>query len=741
MANYNPIYQCTFDSIVSQSYSVIILKKGYTGSVRSIMGSGTPVVHSWDTDDPKPGIKGSNVRISFINDGALPIQSFYSVEDDGFKAQIFWGTQLLFEGFIVQDDCSEEMIDYTHEINLSANDNLGLLKDVPLNHTSVVYNIYNEYVYTVASVAPHGMIVEYNLGVQLLVEDRLRFQNTGSIDGIYTITQIDYDAANHNYGLQFLENIVTSPGPITSAHTIILRPTLALKVSLLSVIKSCILAAGLELPLNVYSNLYEVSQNITSSFLDQTRINPDTFLKNDTEYMSCYDVLQFILQRFGMTLMQANGYWNLIRWDELRYFNNQITGYGYDKDFTLTGTIAMPSAVNIGPTESVFPQTGLLNRVHRPFKHVKETFNYKSPANLLRNYNLLDLGQLLNTYPTGTGTNLITHKEYAFKWWTWSNNFPTSGTPATYFIRVDYDYLGNEINRYVVLRNNGVHSVNIEVNKGDSFTLSFSVNSDISLPGPANMVFIVKVTDGTTTKYLREPLNASPGWQNGPGWVYKIQTGDNIQNKHNVTIDANSSPIPFDGMLTVFLNTETPNPTNETQYSDIRFQYIPKINESTKITGQTHTNTQTPVIKQVDDIDVLMDDAPKNSIDGCLYLNSMNGLLQSRTYRWNVGAFTPARRLGEQTTLEELFWRRVPRTLLEGSIKGLINNGVHLSAITTIKYTGSNLQALNFVWGKMEIDYKNDIINSSTLYEIWQDTEVDANLIHEYLFQYIYSVK
>lgn len=740
MANYGKKYQCTFDSLVSQPYTLLSLRKDYTGPIRNVQGGATPVIHAWDTDDPKPGIKGSNLRISLINDGSLSINDFYSVEDDGFKVQLYWTTQLLFEGFLVQDDHSEDLLDYTHEILLSANDNLGLLKDIALNKTPLPYNLVYSYTGNYTSVTPDDITVEPAFGAQLQLGDVIRIEGTPQA-GYYTVKQLDQDPSTGYWIVHVIEIISTSSG-VVSGTLSILRSLFNQKVTLFALIKNCLQATGVNIGLRVFANLHEVNQSGSQSFLEQTLINPDTFLRSETEYQDCYTALNSILERFHLTLFQAEGWWNIVRWDELRYYGNQIDGIAYDNTFTYIGITTMGIPIPAGPLLQTYPETGLINRVFRPFKHTKETFNYKSPANLLRNYNLQDLGQLLSTYSTGTGTGLVTHKEYAFKWWSWTNAFPTSGTAATYFIRVDTDYLGNELTRYVVVRNNGIHSINIEANKGDSFTLSFTVNSDISLPGPANLVFIVKITDGTNTKFLREPTNASPGWQNGTGWVYSIPTGDNIQNTHTVDIDANVAPIPFDGLLTVYLTTETPNPANETRYKDIRFQYIPKINESTKITGQTHINNQPPTIKQVQDTVIALDDAPKNSIDGCLYLNTMTGLLQTRTTSWKVQAFTTPRKLGEQTTFEQLFWRRIPRTILEGSFRGLVNGSYHMSALTVIKYAGGAafLLPLNFVFGKLEIDYKNDRINSSTLWEIWNDTETDADLTHDYLFNYIYQI-
>ena len=58
-----------------------------------------------------------------------------------------------------------------------------------------------------------------------------------------------------------------------------------------------------------------------------------------------------------------------------------------------------------------------------------------------------------------------------------------------------------------------------------------------------------------------------------------------------------------------------------------------------------------------------------------------------------------------------------------------------------MRYNHGPQADLNFVWGKLEIDYKHDKINNSDLWEIYKDGEVDADLTSEYEFKYLYEAK
>lgn len=929
---WNLKYQCTFDPFkkngTSPFYTFKILFKDYSGEAKNVIGSTTPVRHNWQTDEAKPAIKGSSLTVNIINPNWLPITSFYANEDDTIKGQLYWGTQLLFEGFLVQDDCSEIMVDFTHEIQLTFTDNLGLLSDVTLDKTEAVYQqIYQSsstMTEEISTTAPHTITSLSALttvsGIASIIHtgDRLQIQGGGIANGTYNINGVSGNVFT-------IDEFIPTTGQQTVTLTVFRRVSLQ-NQSLLELVKVCLQATGLRLNANIYGNLYTLSagqsyvtslganpafpgdpgniiqlliaaslfsvgmqftisgsvsnngtftvlsidpnstfarlhvveavvtenntQDVTITFISQTWfldtvVNPETFLVNDTDYDSCNSILTKILDRFNCTLFQSMGVWNIVRWDELRYYANRIPGRSYNSDFAQTGTVQLPTPFTAGLNQNTYPETGLLNRVFRPYKYDKETFNYHQPALLLKNYNLQQLGNLLRTYTTGSGTTLQTTREYTFPWWTWENNFPTSGTPADFFIRVVSDYLGNELERYAVVKNNSIHSYKVEANAGDYFKFSFSYRTADSQPGAVTNVFIVHLTDGTRNRYVREPNRVSTdyieqGWGGGPGWRYNILSGDNSNVWHSVEIE--SQQIPFDGLLYFYLlKADNSGADAGTFYKDIRLEYIPLINQSTKIIGHTHTNTQDLVIKNKEDVEIFIDSSPRNSIAGTLFLPSLTGLLQTRTTKWKRGTVGESRNLGDITTNEILFWRRIPRTILEGTFYGLVAGGAvngslvintgtnpftqnasttgtitgtpgstvfvrlelsgidplahvqgnigggifvditgphdlvytvvldgtgsftfnlhfftstdpaeiarislvgysdHLSMLTVVNYTGK--AGLSFVFGKLEIDYKNNKVNQSTLWENNNNTEADADLLHNYEFKYLYATK
>lgn len=734
MADYGLKYQCFFDPIgpisVTPVYTIEILEKDYVGGTTDVIGSGVPVLHQWQTDDPKAPIKGSSLSINLINQtGSLPLSSFFSTDDDQFKVRLLFGAQVLFEGFLVQDDCSEVLVDFTHEINLSANDNLGLLKDVTLDQAKIIYDLVTQTNDTWSLTAPHTLTLPAGIAAyvhpgDIIVIDSLIFDVT------YHVTE-----ATGGVDVIVSETVATgSPGGSDDIEVRRPRP-FDDKVTLAFILEQCLWATGLELNTNVWGRIIEQNQNETTSFIDQTLIDPQTFLVNATMFMNCYEVLEWIMKTFKMSCFQALGSWQIMRWDELRYYTNTMLAYVYDTDFSMIDEISMDNVFTAGIGELTVAETGLLHKIMGPYQFVRETFNYQQPGRLLRNYDLQEIGALLNTSTTGSGPTLQTTNEYEAIWWVDSD---LDVTASVFFIRVVLDNLGNEIDRYLVVKDDGVVSYQIEANAGDVLSYSYQWRTEDSQAGVVGYSVIVKLDDGVNTRFAREPGApvTEPGWAMGPGWTSDILSGDNSNVWHSV--DIQTEPIPFDGLIYVYLPVgDLAGGDNGTYYKDIRLQYTPFINQSTKIIGQTHQSEQAAG-KQNEDEGIFIDDSPRNAIAGTLFLNSVTGVLQDRTTLWGHPYLTQALKLGEIITFEQLFWRRVPRTILEGSFKGLTNPPNHISMLSVFKYTF--FPDLNLVPGTMEIDYRNNRF-TGTLWEIWNDNEVDADLSSTYIFKYLYSTK
>lgn len=739
---YQLKYTCDFDRIdsgTSVSYQLQILQKDYPGAVTAVTGSASPVVHTWETDDPKAPVKGSSLAISLINEGLIPLSDFYSESDDEFKAILLWGTTELFHGFILQDDSSEPMVDFNHEITLSATDNLGLLKDVafdqvPLLNYSTTTESYRVYISGMNTILETGA----TFGNKVHLGDTILIGGAGP----YTVRFLSFDSGTNLWSIYLAEYATVTGGIVSGVLKLYQVPVLDKLITLLETVRRCIAATGLTINTRIFSNINESTQSGAVCFLAQTLIDPETFY-NGTGYDDCYTVLEKILTRFNFTLFQSYGFWNIVRWDEARYYDYAVPGYEYDMNFALVGPAALDwsgaifggfAKLLIGIGETTVAETGLQQRITRPFKFVKEIFNYRQPAELLRNYDLQQLGDLITTYTTGSGAGLQTISEFAVPWWYYTNAFPSAAGvngPAVYFIRVIVDNVGNELSRVLVVKNNDIHSYPIEAQTGDIIRFSFSVYQSSAF---TSVGLIMKLTNGTTTVYAQQKP-ASPGWDTTTGSANLVAITPNEWS----SVDFETGPVPFDGLLTIYVRTLSTPASNENLYRDIRVEYIPMINESSKVIGHTHTSDQNTNTKNTEEHEIYLDSSPRNSIAGALFLNSLTGLLQTRTGQWKRSYLAGAKNLGEITTHENLFLRRTPRTLLEGTFYGLTTPAdYHINLLNVLRYTFFSDKT--FIFGRLEIDYRNNHA-SGTLYELYRDSEVDADLASAYVFKYIYSPK
>lgn len=761
MANYGLKYQCTFDppsggsAFFKPRYRLEILQKEYSGGAVNILGAYGPVNHSWITDEPKAPIKGSSLAMNFINKGNIPLRNFYSANDDEYKVRFYWlevgllvhtVDRLLFEGFLVQADHSELMVDYSHVITLAANDNLGLLKNIALDKApasfQILWSSFENYEITYSG--PEAILLtSIPFGQGLNVGQKISIDN----GPLWTIKYLVQGGNVMNVGLVETPTTVSQ----TTGNIQVWGNTLIGKVTINSILRTCLSATGLQLDTYIYNNLLEENQVNTDSCFAQTLIDVESFMKGETEFKDCYTILQEILTTFKCTLFQAEGRWQIVRWDELRYYSNNIPGFRYDKDFNLLGTTALPDALIFDKSDAVsppdtYPVHGLTSRILSPYSFVKETFNYKQVSNLLKNWNLRKVGPLIRSLVTGTGTNKKTINEYGLIDWFYNQPWAPGDPIPELFIRVVLDHLNNELERYLVVKgptgNNFVQNLlssRIEATKGDNLNVSFAFRLNRQ-HGPNRVAtFMVRLWNSQMEYFAGNTLQAiDEGWsQSSPGW--QVPYSDSLV-WNNVDVTP-SKGFPISGFVTLQLGQyEFDNVgSSETHYKDFRVTYTPYINDSTKIIGQTHLNNQVGEIRFNDDSEIYVDDSPRNSINGTLFLDSTTDGVQDRTTKWQTA--NGLKRLGEQITFEELFHRRTARTILDGSFIGLLhaNKHSHVSLLNTFRWP--YLAGVNFVFGKLTINYSQDQMNNISFYEMYKDGEVDTDLTNTYKFDYIFDIE
>jgi hypothetical protein len=610
----------------------------------------------------------------------------YDILDDG----------LIYTGFILQDESEDAFISYDHFIKLTATDNLGLLSDISFDVAC-------------------GDLYPY---------------------GHFTI-------------LEYLQ--------------IILAQT------------------GLSLPVQIYANLYE-TRNVSraddpaATFADQIRIYSGAFADEDGKWQSCYDILSSLLKTFGCILTQRKGKWVIYRWGELRDLNNQpFPGTEFSADGSDKSAVELPNQpVLISDKRNVLTG-GADNKSYlvRPYKYVNYTYNYKQPAQLLRNENLQELGDKKGTSHSSDGKLL--YEDYNFPpFFRHETGNSTGTTPDSSFIRVVTEVATEtETDRFIYTPftthdYKWLSFAPIEVSKGDvlDFSCQFKALSDSSNPLRIFIRFALFFIDnnGNTVLWELSPFHLTDTSYGKYSWVFEGNVGaqnyktflgvpidviDNITDWQSFSLSGTTvqnwvfPPFPQDGILVVSLDGANNTATGSSlayvdiATKDIQLKIKNKINESYDVSGQTHTQTQTGVIKNNKEESITIDDSPRLPIAGTLLLDKLRhynyydyDAYMDNTQYW-LQETGEKKRLGQITTfdLKQVFGQL--RMKLDCSF--VFDD--YIDVLTTFQI--QVLAGLNFRFGSVSSINFFDCTCHAQLIECWKSGEYNGS--YDYQFKYLYT--
>lgn len=750
------------------TYEVSILKKYYNGTIKPLMFASEPVVHTYLQDEATPSIKGSELELTLINyDGQLKLKDFYSEDDDEYQI-IFKqkNGKTIFRGFLVQDDCQEIETDIAHEISLIFTDQLGLLKDIPFDLgcklAQASNNGFIKYTGTVDLPTQnefdlYGNRIFISFGT-VAVGNSIVLEYNSKIIGAYKVENIELVFGGGKY-LYLDEQIPIGLGDLTNCNYYILDSLDLNKATELSTILSiCLANTGLRFNQNTYSTeLYIELAGSYKQVFEKIKIFPSTF-GDENKYDSCYTVIDKILTAFGCTLFQANGVWNIIRYNDLRYCDNYMYAFKLDAMLLAQNTPVQTRVRSIGDLTDI--EYGVNSSIIRPVKSVTNSIKYEQPRQLLINENLEKTGKLISK--TLVGSTYV----YRYGLVSWKEIY-TSPVSGYVFIQKEYDLNNNLLDSYLYMRetniNVGVISNLIYVKKGDKAKISFEyIHEKLNATNDVWTVGFMQLTDGTNT------YNFVPkGYQylaGGEGWIlntssntvlYKMDSKLDIEDYISITFEIDAFPISGAFYINFFRSVVPDNLSLElfTKYRNIEFEYIPYSGGQLPVIGQQHIDQTYQLIKNVEKNDIYIDTILCPALKGSIFtsINPLNGQIEyAETFRQSVDEFK-FYKLGELITRENHYWKDKIRIKLE--LTGLVidfNDPTYgfsfTNPLTIINHIG--FPNKSFIFGKLELRYKSNTYNC-TLYEMW-DSVTDANSIENgisadplkiYNFEYLYKEK
>lgn len=367
---------------------------------------------------------------------------------------------------------------------------------------------------------------------------------------------------------------------------------------------------GLSLPIRayctyLYANHLNKGNGLQYDMFSQTYLDHRTFLKNTTDFVSCWEALKLILDRF-CSLEYWNGMWQIVCIQDKQY----VPGDWFYVDRDANGDNPVGAKVTdnyglVGKQEDIYP----INETQRigsrfAVRSVKTTYNYEVFPNLLNNEGLQELGAAISGLSgnildvddqdnDGNTSEIIgTYQGYELSGWVHKKKFLAETNPVTRaYIKVEKDLFLREISRYYVVERDATAPVdsatlnyirndnkNFYVKAGDRIDISVTgrLNADISNIWSACQALIY--TGG-------DPASDNSYWWLDPFGTFRNGSGGSIQacwaqysadldisDWQTVTLDNVS--IPVDGVLITKLNCGfPPGSATEAHFKDLKVEY------------------------------------------------------------------------------------------------------------------------------------------------------------------------
>lgn len=484
--------------------------------------------------------------------------------------------------------------------------------------------------------------------------------------------------------------------------------------SLIKYIAGCLKQTGLTLPIRIrcaYFNqqMDDKGDNLHNDMFLQTQLNYRTFQQNATTFVSCYDALMIILDKF-CRLEYWNGMWQIKAIGEL-----QFTGGGFDYyvdyDFNGDNPLGIQELENhaqIGKTVDIYP-INEDQQIYSRFaiKSARTVFNYEIWPELPTN-NKFERGTIFETGDQndfedldgdGDTSEIIgTYKKSTIDNWEQGQigilDFPNpTMTPVTEkFYRLSvYNTFDVEILRSIACETPPVvtdarlwlRCEPFPVNFGDRVNISMQKRYDNNFVSTNNAATVgacyIVTNDGSRSVTLDTATNT---WveTNNPVFgiidrlIISYSTGMD-SSKWN-SFDIKSPIIPFDGNMYFVLAAEPdPGTMGARQYwKDVNLEYIPFIAGGyVQVKGDYWFRSQDKVFPDVAEDEVKISDSQKKLFKGALLVGGQ--LAQQNWYRYGhlIGPF----HINESRAFKDLLniarfnhsYRRM--YALEGTFNGL----------------------------------------------------------------------
>lgn len=151
----------------------------------------------------------------------------------------------------------------------------------------------------------------------------------------------------------------------------------------IELLRVCLEKTGLQLPMLLGVNTYEVTMNRSFPPMQQTFIDTARFLDSDGNAFSCLEVIRSILERWSARLHQFNGYWQIV--NVLEKSRGNVKAWKFSAAGTADGFVMLGNVVYAGGSNRDIKPTSANNETAKGFKSSTAYYQYGYPGNELAN--------------------------------------------------------------------------------------------------------------------------------------------------------------------------------------------------------------------------------------------------------------------------------------------------------------------------------------------------------------------
>lgn len=433
---------------------------------------------------------------------------------------------------------------------------------------------------------------------------------------------------------------------------------------LIDFIAGALKQTGLDLSIRVQCGYFnrqmsDKGSSLNNDMFSQAYLNYRTFQSSATTFVSCYDALMIILDKF-CRLEYWLGYWYISCISELQYAPGGIYYVEYDANLNLINSAFDPTNyLQVGKAVDLYPINEDQNIYSRyAIKSAKTIFNYEVWPEIPKN-NKFERGIAIpgssgNVYEidqNGDDTSKVigTYQDFTIPDWVPGtfNNPPLLPPIDTSWRRSSYNKFSVEINREIVIEKSTTNTQVLEseglpVYAGDK--VSFTVDYKLSFNFGAQLTIAV-----ATIYIVPESGGAYYFWRDGAGvtnqWRRNAFTIESIfldyidssdKTKIYKSVNLESQPIPVDGTLYIQLINVMDNSTpNRAFFRNFDFEYRPFVAGGyIQVKGDYWIRSQNKVYPDVSKEEVRVSDSSKKMIKGSLLYGS--DLADASWYRYGI---------------------------------------------------------------------------------------------------------